>query len=87
MAAIRATPIGWQRFNMANSTLKTPTTLLASDLNAQGGIFCPNPKAGMELWSSHPKVYLNVASTGEARCPYCGTVYRLKTGEVFGHGH
>ena len=23
--------------------------LLAKDLNAQGGVFCPNPKADMEL--------------------------------------
>lgn len=55
--------------------------LLAADLNREGEIFCPNPKAGMALWNSHPKVYLDVASTGEARCPYCGTVYRLKAGE------
>ena len=50
--------------------------LLAKDLNGQGGVFCPNPKAQMQLWSSHPKVYLDVAHTGEAKCPYCGTVYR-----------
>mgnify|MGYP000008093297 FL=1 len=41
----------------------------------------------MKLWNSHPKVYLDVAKTGEARCPYCGTVYRLKAGEVVAHGH
>jgi len=28
-----------------------------------------------------------VAKTGEARCPYCGTVYKLKAGEVVAHGH
>jgi uncharacterized Zn-finger protein len=61
--------------------------LLAQDLNAQGGIFCPSPKADMKIWNSHPKVYLDVARTGEARCPYCGTVYRLKAGEHVGHGH
>ncbi|MDQ8003010.1 MAG: zinc-finger domain-containing protein, partial [Pseudomonadota bacterium] len=32
-------------------------------------------------------VYLDVARTGEAKCPYCGTVYRLKAGEHFGHHH
>ena len=26
-------------------------------------------------------VFLDVAHTGEARCPYCGTVYKLKAGE------
>ena len=31
--------------------------LLAKDLNAQGGVFCPSPKADMKLWNSHPKVY------------------------------
>ena len=60
--------------------------LLAKELNGHGGVFCPSPKADMKLWNSHPKVYLDVARTGEARCPYCGTVYRLKAGEhVAGH--
>ena len=61
--------------------------LLASDLNAQGGVYCPNPKADMQIYSSHPKVYLDVARTGSAKCPYCGTVYALKAGEHFGAGH
>jgi uncharacterized Zn-finger protein len=55
--------------------------LRAQDLNGHGGTFCPNPQAQMALWNSHPKVFLDVATTGEARCPYCGTVYRLKAGE------
>ncbi len=42
--------------------------------------FCPNPK--MPIWSSHPRVFLDVTHTGEAMCPYCGTVYRLKPGAV-----
>ncbi len=42
--------------------------------------FCPNPK--MTLWSQHPRVFLDVAPTGEAMCPYCGTRYRLKPGTV-----
>ncbi len=61
--------------------------LAAQDLNGHGGVFCPSPLADMKLWNSHPKVYLDVAKTGEARCPYCGTVYRLKAGEVVSHGH
>jgi uncharacterized Zn-finger protein len=40
--------------------------------------FCPNPR--MPLWSSHPRVYLEIAATGEATCPYCGTRYRLAGG-------
>lgn len=36
---------------------------------------CPMP--GMSLWNSHPRVYLPVETTGEARCPYCGAVYVL----------
>ena len=66
---------------------KPEVELAAANLNAHGGIFCPSPKADMKLWNSHPKVYLDVARTGEARCPYCGTVYRLKAGETVAHGH
>ena len=61
--------------------------VLAKDLNAQGAVFCANPKAQMKLWDSHPKVYLDVAHHGEGKCPYCGTVYKLKAGEVFAGGH
>jgi uncharacterized Zn-finger protein len=50
--------------------------LNARDLPA----FCPNP--AMPVWNHHPRVFLDVATTGEAMCPYCGTVYRLKAGEV-----
>jgi len=34
---------------------------------------CPMP--GMYLWNSHPKVFLPVEATGEAKCPYCGAQY------------
>lgn len=50
----------------------------AKDLTPGGGTFCPNPKAEMKLWNTHPRVFLDVGHTGEAKCPYCGTVYRLK---------
>ena len=46
--------------------------------------FCPNPS--MPVWNHHPRVFLDVATAGSAMCPYCGTVYRLKDGEV-AHGH
>lgn len=36
---------------------------------------CPMPE--MELWNSHPKVFLPIEATGEAVCPYCGAKYKL----------
>jgi uncharacterized Zn-finger protein len=50
----------------------------AADLHGPGVVFCPNPK--MPLWSGHPRVFIDVATTGEGACPYCGTVYRLPAG-------
>lgn len=61
--------------------------LLAADLNGQGGIVCPSPSAKMAVWNSHPKVTLDVGHSGQAKCPYCGTVYQLKDGEHFAGGH
>ncbi|HJV95869.1 MAG TPA: zinc-finger domain-containing protein [Albitalea sp.] len=52
----------------------------AKDMHGHGVVFCPNPK--MPLWSGHPRVFIDVAATGEGKCPYCGTVYRLKAGEA-----
>ena len=49
--------------------------LSAKDLPA----FCPNPN--MPRWSTHPRVFLDITH-GEARCPYCGTRYKLKDGET-----
>jgi uncharacterized Zn-finger protein len=58
----------------------------AKDLQGPGVVFCPNPK--MPLWNHHPKVYVDLSHEGhEAKCPYCGTVYRLKAGETIAHGH
>jgi len=42
--------------------------------------YCPNPS--MPIWSSHPRVFLDLNEHGEAKCPYCGTMYRLKPGAV-----
>ncbi|HJV72657.1 MAG TPA: zinc-finger domain-containing protein [Noviherbaspirillum sp.] len=42
--------------------------------------YCPNP--AMPIWSSHPRVFIPVDSHEEGKCPYCGTVYRLKPGTV-----
>ena len=64
---------------------KALVELAAADLVGPGVVFCPNPR--MPLWSNHPKVFIDVATTGEGRCPYCGTVYRLKAGEKAHAGH
>jgi len=56
----------------------------AKDLEGPGVGVLPNPK--MALWSTHPRVFIDVATTGEGKCPYCGTVYRLKAGEKV-HAH
>lgn len=66
------------------SSARDTVVVQASDLHGPGVVFCPNPK--MALWSNHPRVFLDVATTGEARCPYCGTHYRLAGGAVRG-GH
>ena len=39
-------------------------------------IHCPMP--GSSLWNSHPRVYIPVAENGgEAKCPYCGAIFKL----------
>ncbi len=44
----------------------------ASDLP----LSCPMPD--MSLWNTHPKVMIPLDHGGEARCPYCGTLYHFK---------
>ena len=39
-------------------------------------ICCPMPDA--RLWDSHPRVFLSVEKSGQARCPYCGAEYLLR---------
>jgi uncharacterized Zn-finger protein len=38
-------------------------------------LHCPLPS--MSLWNSHPRVYLPIEATGEAKCPYCGADFVL----------
>lgn len=38
-------------------------------------VHCPMP--GSSLWNSHPRVYLPVEKTGQAKCIYCGAEYVL----------
>jgi uncharacterized Zn-finger protein len=65
---------------MTGTNTLAPVVVKPSDLPAH----CPNP--GMPLWSSHPRVYLDIADTGLAMCPYCGTRYVLEGGPPKG-GH
>jgi uncharacterized Zn-finger protein len=43
-------------------------------------LYCPQPE--MSRWNGHPRVFLKIEETGEARCPYCGTLYVLKGGPL-----
>lgn len=37
---------------------------------------CPMPS--MEIWNSHPRVFLPIEKTGHEICPYCGAEFTLK---------
>lgn len=54
------------------SNAETAVEVTAADLP----LHCP--MAGGPLWDSHPRVFIPVEESGEASCPYCGTVYRLE---------
>ena len=70
-----------------NQNSKAPATVevKAADVQENGSVFCPNPK--MELWSTHPKVFIDLTHGGQGKCPYCGTTYKLKDGEHVGAHH
>ena len=72
---------------MSEATTKSAAVVevVAADVQGGGVVFCPNPKQA--LWSEHPRVFINIASHREGRCPYCGTVYRLAPGETLQAGH
>ena len=63
---------------MAHDGSRASVELTAAELQGPGVVFCPNPK--MPLWSNHPRVFIDVATAGVGKCPYCGTVYRLQAG-------
>ena len=57
-------------YSQPNAT--TAVEVKASDLP----IHCPTE--GSSLWNSHPRVFIPVMENGgEARCPYCGTLFKL----------
>ncbi len=58
-------------------TLKTSNTENFYEVTeADLPVHCP--MEGTTLWNSHPRIYLPLEEASEARCPYCGAVYRLK---------
>lgn len=44
---------------------------------------CPLPEH--TAWNAHPRVFLPIEQTGEAVCPYCGTLYKLRGGACAAH--
>jgi uncharacterized Zn-finger protein len=66
-----------------SNTSTQPVEVTAADVQGEGVVFCPNPK--MPLWSNHPRVFINLSKSGEGKCAYCGTVYKLKDGEHLHH--
>jgi uncharacterized Zn-finger protein len=64
---------------LRHTMTQTKDTTVIEVLAAELPVYCPNPK--MARWSSHPRVFIDV-SHGETGCPYCGTRYTLKAGEV-----
>jgi len=57
-------------YNTPNA--KTTIEVKSDDLP----IHCPLPESS--LWNSHPRVYIPVKENdGEAKCPYCGTMFKL----------
>ena len=64
---------------LENTLSAKALTITANDLP----LHCP--PQGVQLWSGHPRVYLDVLKTGEVKCPYCGTQYNF-SGDA-SHGH
>jgi uncharacterized Zn-finger protein len=40
-------------------------------------LYCPT--SDMALWSTHPRVFLDIEATGKVLCPYCGTQFILES--------
>ena len=74
-----------RRIDEAPTRAASIVEVVAKDLHGSGVVFCPNPK--MALWSNHPRVFIDIATTGEGKCPYCGTLYQLKAGQRLASSH
>jgi uncharacterized Zn-finger protein len=56
----------------AEPAIPLPRPVTAADLP----LCCPMP--GTALWNTHPRVYLSIGTTGQAKCPYCSAEYVLQ---------
>ena len=54
-----------------NDPIRTHFQVSKADLP----LHCPMSKDS--IWDSHPRVFLDIEKTGEAKCPYCGDEYQL----------
>jgi uncharacterized Zn-finger protein len=61
------------------------TSLIVEISEKELPLHCPFQREGQ--WSSHPRVFLDIAEQGEVKCPYCGTLYKLKPGSKVKHSH
>jgi uncharacterized Zn-finger protein len=43
------------------------------------------PTSSTPVWNMHPRVFLDVAKSGELLCPYCGTRYVYRGTAPKGH--
>ncbi|HEX7417837.1 MAG TPA: zinc-finger domain-containing protein [Steroidobacteraceae bacterium] len=62
---------------MATSPLLQPNAQCQYEVTTEDlPLSCPMPQ--MQLWNSHPRVYLPIEPTGWAKCAYCGAEYTLR---------
>lgn len=65
---------------MSQKKVKASTKLRYEVTHADLPLSCPMPS--MQIWDSHPRVYLPIQKTGEVVCPYCGAEYILTDFDV-----
>ena len=64
------------RTDAQNDSLEYANTQKRVEVSrAELPLSCPLPN--QKLWNAHPRVYLPIEDSGEASCPYCGTLYVL----------
>ncbi len=54
---------------MSQNTPQKPIEITAHDLP----LYCPTKDS--PLWARHPRVFLDIAQSGEVLCPYCSAHY------------
>lgn len=64
-------------YTSPSAPLVQPNTQARYEVTAEDlPLACPMPQ--MQLWNSHPRVYLAIETHGEAKCPYCGAEFFLR---------